>query len=571
VRTFVDVVGYANLALFSVVALVSFREWRSRQSRAGLWAAATFGALALVVDVGRAVPSNPGNDWELLAQKLLVAGLVLFPYFLYRFTTAFRVPTRRLERRLAVMTAVLLVWTFANPKLPATGEPRKGWYYAYLAGFLVHWTLLAIVVAVRLWRAGAGEPSVARNRMRTLTFSAGALTLALFLAVPSSDPHSGLALASGFLASVSALGFLVGLSPPTVLRLLWRRSEQQSIQAAIGGLMGATSIADVTSEVLPPMARMVGARGIELCGRDGAPIAGHGAPDGSAPSIVEGEFGSLRIWTSPYAPFFGDEELRLLLTLGSLIGLALERLRLFEQLARADELKTNFIALAAHELRTPVASAYGLAETMRTHALGPGQREAIDAAMYDAMRRMALLVEQLLDLSRLDAEAMPLEPERLRVSLRVEEIVRNTAGASEHVRVAIDPALEATVDPHALERIVSNLVANALLYGAPPVTVTAEQTDRHFRLAVEDRGEGVPPAFVPDLFERFSRSKRSARAGQGSGLGLAIARSFARAHGGDLLYTPVAPSGARFELVLVAPASPAASTGTEEAGQEPHQ
>jgi len=120
--------------------------------------------------------------------------------------------------------------------------------------------------------------------------------------------------------------------------------------------------------------------------------------------------------------------------------------------------------------------------------------------------------------------------------------------------VEIDVAEKAiaTVDRNALDRIVSNLVTNAFRYGSPPIVVRAEQTDRHFRLSVEDRGEGVPPEFVPDLFERFSRSAHGREAPGGTGLGLAIARSYARAHGGDLFYEDAEPHGARFHLVLPA-------------------
>jgi signal transduction histidine kinase len=124
------------------------------------------------------------------------------------------------------------------------------------------------------------------------------------------------------------------------------------------------------------------------------------------------------------------------------------------------------------------------------------------------------------------------------------------------VRLEVPHGLEAAVDPNAFERIVSNLVTNALRYGRPPVTVRAERSDRHFRVAVEDRGPGVAPEFVPDLFERFTRSERTRERTRGTGLGLAIARSYARAHAGDLLYHEADPHGARFVLVL--PAEPPA-------------
>jgi two-component system sensor histidine kinase MtrB len=86
---------------------------------------------------------------------------------------------------------------------------------------------------------------------------------------------------------------------------------------------------------------------------------------------------------------------------------------------------------------------------------------------------------------------------------------------------------------------------NAVRYGDPPIHVKAEQRDRHIRIAVEDHGTGVPEELQPRLFERFARGD----AARGSGLGLAIARAYARAHGGDLVYSP-GERGARFELIV---------------------
>ncbi len=249
--------------------------------------------------------------------------------------------------------------------------------------------------------------------------------------------------------------------------------------------------------------------------------------DEDAEEIVDVDvaFGSLVVWTSRYSPYFGGEELRLLRTLGALTGLALDRSRLYAQerearlaLERADELKSNFIALAAHELRTPVTSINGVIQTLHSRGdlLEPSQRSVLRETLRDQGRRLGVLVEQLLDLSRLDAEAISIDPQLLQVRERVEELVRSTAGErARDVQVEVPEDLEASVDPAAFDRILGNLVANALRYGEPPVIVRAEQRDRHFRLAVEDRGPGVPPEFVPDLFERFTRSTHRARARRG--------------------------------------------------------
>jgi two-component system sensor histidine kinase MtrB len=105
--------------------------------------------------------------------------------------------------------------------------------------------------------------------------------------------------------------------------------------------------------------------------------------------------------------------------------------------------------------------------------------------------------------------------------------------------------LAAVADPLVLERVVSNLLSNAIRHGEPPIRVRAEQRDRHLRIAVEDAGAGVPEELRARLFERFARGDGD----RGSGLGLAIARAYARAHGGDLVYHE-ARRGAHFELIV---------------------
>jgi signal transduction histidine kinase len=227
-----------------------------------------------------------------------------------------------------------------------------------------------------------------------------------------------------------------------------------------------------------------------------------------------------------------------------------------ERLHRLDDLKSHFIALASHELRAPVSVIHGLGVTLNA------RREMLDADAVARMHTMlneqtehlAQLVNQLLDLSRLEANAIKLEKREIRVRERIEEIVSNVVGdQADAIEVDVPESLATLVDPSAFERIVSNLITNAFRYGAPPITIAAQQRDTHFRLVVEDRGDGVPKQFVPRLFERFTRSDESAPRTTGSGLGLAIAQSYANAHGGELMYEPAEPKGARFELVLPRP------------------
>lgn len=557
----VEVVQYVNLGLYTVVAVAAVWLWWRHRERAGLWAALAFVALALIIDVGPLLPEDPETFGEKLAVKILIGGLVLFPYLLYRFAVSFRPPGRSLSLLVGGITVVVLAWTFALTDIPGDGEAWPTSFAVYVAAFTIHWTLLTVVVTYRLWTAGRVEASVPRKRMRLLALAAATITLSLLFSVGATTEESVASLVSTLLSSLSALMFLVGLAPPAILRNAWRRPETTRLQGAIAELMGATTRGEVIGHVLPPMAELVGARAVELRNPEGELLGAHGEVTDEADRIVtvDSPAGQVKLWTSTYTPFFGTEELALVRTLAAMTALALDRARLFahergvrEVLERADEVKTNFVSLAAHELRTPVATIHGLVETIhaRRDRLSVGQVDELESVLRGQTIRMKALVEQLLDLSRLEADAVDIRPTALAIRPRVEEIVvaslDKDAGV---VEIDVDSRLVAEVDPDALDRIVSNLLVNACRYGSAPVRISAEKNDRHFRVTVEDHSEGVPPEFVPDLFERFTRSTDS-RSRAGTGLGLAIARSYAQAHRGDLIYEPAHPHGARFQLVL---------------------
>ena len=556
---------YVNLVAYIALGVVTLLFWVRRRDRASMWAAIAFGSLGLL-ELLSLVPNNPGNLPERAIGRVAIALLVLFPYFLFRFTNAFLPPGRRLANALVALSVGLVVWTFALPSIPQSGEPRSAVFQAFVAVFFIHWALLSTVSAWSLWRAGRGQPTGARRRMRLLSAATGFLTLALHLVIFTTNQDSGLSVGSGALATASVAAFLIGFAPPRILRMWWRLPEQTQLQQAIASLLAFAKTEDeVAARVLEPGAEIVGARAMAIRNAQGRVVASWNMTESdlseTAAEVVGIEFpgGSLVVRTSPYAPFFGGEELRLLRTLGALTGLALDRVRLFQAeheariaLERADEVKTNFVALAAHELRTPMTTIHGFVTTLHhlESRLDEERRTAVRDALVQQTERMALLIEQLLDLSRLDAEVIEITPEQVAVRAQVEEIVQTAAPDPSAVEIDVADDVVAVLDRSALDRIVGNLVTNAFRYGRPPVRVRAEQTDRHFRLSVEDRGAGVAPEFVPDLFERFTRSEGSRVAAVGSGLGLAIARSYARAHGGDLVYEAADPHGARFNLVL---------------------
>ena len=290
------------------------------------------------------------------------------------------------------------------------------------------------------------------------------------------------------------------------------------------------------AEVVNPLLREKGIRSLL-----GAPLLAH-----------ERVLGVVHVGTLTRRKFTADD-VELLELVAQRLTAAMERTLVHEELVRLEELERMFVSLASHELRTPASVVFGIAATLheRGHALSEEQLVELRSTLYDHSLRLKRLVEQLLDLSRLRARAIEIKPEPVRPRGMVDEIVRSLGEEdAAGIEVAIEPEAEVTADPAALDHILSNLIGNAVRYGDPPVVVGLEPTDRHVRFYVEDRGRGVDPDFVPELFERFRRGEWSRKRAGGAGLGLAIARMYARAHGGELIYSPAEPRGARFELVL---------------------
>lgn len=265
------------------------------------------------------------------------------------------------------------------------------------------------------------------------------------------------------------------------------------------------------------------------------------------PLLVRGHsLGVLHVGTLTARQFTPDE-VELLQLVAERVATAIERAQLHEELIQLDQLKLNFVAIASHELRKPATAVYGVLKTLSDR--GPVLTEELRGELLrvgvEQGERLRRLLEELLDLSRLDARAISVEPRPLVLKTALADVVQGALAGSGAVEFDISDDLAAVVDPFVLERVVSNLVANAVRYGEPPIRISAQQRDRHIRVAVEDAGPGIPKDLEGRIFDRFARAGGDG----GHGLGLAIARAYAQAHGGDLVYDPRA-NGARFELLI---------------------
>jgi len=340
-----NVLRYVQLAVFLVAAVRAAERWLHRRGAARAWLAATFGLLALVVAAGEVLPEAPDTTPEELAQKALVCALLLFPYFLYRFMATFERPPRALDTLAHAATGVTLLATLLVPRFPQEGEPRTAAFSAYVVLLLAQWTFLSAVVAVRLWRAGRGQPTVARRRMRMLAGGAAALAGALIVAgaVPSGE-GTPVGIAVHLAAIASAVLFLLGFAPPRVLLRTWRARDIESLQGALVALAQATTSEEVVRDLLPRVVHLVGAEAAaiyddagRLLGRTGERSA-EAAPAAEGTEIkpgvtqvgddhlrIEVPGGRLELWASSYTPYFGREELELVRTVAGLVHVTLER------------------------------------------------------------------------------------------------------------------------------------------------------------------------------------------------------------------------------------------------------
>jgi K+-sensing histidine kinase KdpD len=257
---------------------------------------------------------------------------------------------------------------------------------------------------------------------------------------------------------------------------------------------------------------------------------------------------------------FGKDDRELLQLVAERVAVAIERAKLDEELLLLDEFRANFIAIASHELRTPAASVYGAVVTLfeRGDTLPLETRNQLMRVAYEQGERLTQLLEQLLDLSRLDSKRIRIAPRPIALRSALEKIAAESVPPRTPVSLDVSSDLAAVVDPHALDRIISNLLVNAVRHGAPPIVLAAEQRDAHLRISVTDHGRGVSEEMRSRLFERFERGSNA----RGSGLGLSIARAYAHAHGGDVVYhhSEAAP---RFELLL--PRLPGSDPASERA------
>ncbi len=207
-----------------------------------------------------------------------------------------------------------------------------------------------------------------------------------------------------------------------------------------------------------------------------------------------------------------------------------------QRLNELDRLKTHFISIASHELRSPITSIRGFAQTLIELPFSESERIHYLHIIEEESARLSALIENFLDISRIEAGRFSLQMEQIELQPLLEKTIESFKLSTDkriQTRIA-DKLPQLRGDADRLTRVLSNLLDNALKYGGDTVTVTAALTGGSVQIDVTDNGTGIPPDEISRIFERFYRGRTSRTNKRGSGLGLAIVDEIVRAHGGTI-------------------------------------
>ena len=350
-----------------------------------------------------------------------------------------------------------------------------------------------------------------------------------------------------------------------------RRALREGLGMTDVGLLVLEGDRAVTSGPLPAAAA---ARVLESAApRFIADAGGHPRPRRQvvAPLVARGE--TVGVLSVERIGELGLEERAGVVTLAAHVGLALENARLVSRqrrfaeelgekvacatrrLQEMDRAKSSFVATASHELRTPLTALLGFSELLVTRAFAPDEIRRLAGIVHQETERLVRIVDDLLDLSRVE-RGLPPTLRRAEVDvapalLGAVEMFRRQQVAHHFEIDCIDglPAIDA--DPDALDRILKNLVSNALKYSPPgPVRIRARAVGDDVEFQIEDRGCGIPASALPRLFEPYFRVPDGASAARGTGLGLAIVKSLIEAHGGSVSVDSTPGVGTRVTFTL---------------------
>ena len=225
-------------------------------------------------------------------------------------------------------------------------------------------------------------------------------------------------------------------------------------------------------------------------------------------------------------------------------------------MAELAELKTDFVSVVSHELRTPLTSIIGALTTLQRPELMPTDPRAVQLVDMAAKQsnRLRTLIEDLLVMSRIEAESLPVRPEEIDLEPFIVELLGVLPGGEVVDHVPNETIGRVVADPDHLARVLTNLVDNAIKYGSDDdIALTTASVSGEIHICVIDHGPGIPYEQHDRMFDRFTQLQPHAtRSKGGAGLGLSIVRGLVEAMDGRVWYEPTHGGGATFTVAIPA-------------------
>jgi signal transduction histidine kinase/CheY-like chemotaxis protein len=603
---------HAVALAFVLLAVTTTISWLRHHQPALGYLALSIGALALVAVIGQA-QALLGHPVPWLNVVSLFAFLAS-GYALLLFRSAFLPLTPRWQFiALGANLAVAVLYLLANVQSAESSlDPLQT---AVVLAAIVVWTGCVGEPLVRFWMAAQGRPAVQQARLRAMSTGYAGLVLVLLVAggggAAVRNPVSQFLIEIVALATVPLLH--ASFSPPGWLRREWRAREEEALRRAMEELLlfspDRQTLAD---RALDWAMRLMGAESGLILAADGVPLAIHGVGPYEAAELTSAAAGAessrlaslheqpgrlamiallpftagrgkLVVLAGPFTPIFGSDEVARLEQYAGAIAAALDRAALIEQLRklngeleRANRHKSVFLANMSHELRTPLNAIIGFSELLLDDAgtsYGPPTRSNFLDHIHGSGKHLLGLINDILDLAKVEAGQMELRSERVRISELIRQVLTTVEPLAQakgiKTRSQAGAAGTIVADRGKLKQMLLNLVSNAIKFTPEGgrVSIAGRRTDGFVEIAVADTGIGIAEEDLDRIFQEFHQLDSGPdRQQQGTGLGLALTRRFAELHGGRIEVRSKREGGSTFTLVLPVEARTPDTVEPEQAG-----
>jgi signal transduction histidine kinase/CheY-like chemotaxis protein len=471
-----------------------------------------------------------------------------------------------------------------------------------LTGIAIVWILIWCLCVgepiVRFWLAARSLPAVQAWRLRSLSLGFGGLVAVLLFAISIGllvrQPAVQVAFEVVVLAIVPLL--YASFAPPSWLRRQWRTEEEDGLRAFMEDLLLSEDRDALAKRGLEWATRLVGGAGAVLFDASDTPSTSSGlAPEeiaelaGRMPVLDRGvsqvtlsgternaitlpvrglsDSWTLVVLAGPFSPAFGDDEITRTQQLMSSFVTALDRRHLIVQLEEsnaalkeANRHKSVFLANMSHELRTPLNAIIGFSELLtdsRDGQFDEATRTRFLGQILSSGRHLLGLINDILDLSKVEAGQMELRLQLVSVAEVVDQVVKTVEPliAKKDIRMqsTSDVAGEVLADAGKLKQMLLNLVSNAIKFTPEggSVTIGARRAKNFLEISVADTGIGIAESDQKQIFKEFHQIDHGpGRKHEGTGLGLALTKRFALLHGGDVRVTSSVDRGSVFTLSL---------------------